>query len=166
MIYLLLPAFLLETFGLSIAHVGTFGTAAGGVWILGTLFMQKIAYYIRGMYKWMFSSFIIISIASIISAFCVKVELFIAAVLVIVFFSGGVWPVLTGAISKSSNPSQQGKMLALSQSVQSFSMMIAPLIGGLFIHKHGAVPFVLTALSSLCAATLILLSGQRPYKFL
>lgn len=166
MIYLFLPAFLLESFGLSIANVGTFGTFAGAVWILGTLFMQKIAHYVKGTQKWMFFSLLIISFASIISAFCVKFELFIVAIFIIVFFSGGLWPLLTGAISKNSNQQHQGKMLALSQSVQSFSMLIAPLIGGLFLHKHGAMPFVLTAISALFAAAILIKSGSSPYKFL
>ena len=166
MIYLFLPAFLLDSFGLSIAHIGTFGTLAGVVWILGTLFMQKIAHYVKGMQKWLFFSFLIISAASIISAFCVKVEMFIIAISVIVFFSGGIWPLLTAAISKTSNQGEQGKMLALSQSVQSFSMLIAPLIGGFFLHKHGSMPFVLTAISALFAAAILVKSGSSPYKLL
>lgn len=166
MIYQFLPAFLVDNFHMDIFTVGMFGAAFGVVWIVGTLIMQKIASHVKNMQTLVFFSLITISLAVIIAAFATSVFVFSAGIGLVVLFSGGIWPVFTAAISKSAEQSIQGKILALSQSIQSFSMMLAPLAGGFFLHKHGAMPFVLTAISSLFAAGVLLRSSKHVFMFL
>ena len=165
MIYQFLPAFLVDNFHMDILTVGMFGAACGCIWIVGTLVMQKIAGHVENMQVLVFFSLLCVSISVIVAAFAMTVEMFAIGIGLVVIFSGGIWPVFTAAISKSAEQSIQGRILALSQSIQSFSMMLAPLIGGFFLHKHGAMPFVLTAISSLFAAAILLRSGKHVFKF-
>jgi DHA1 family tetracycline resistance protein-like MFS transporter len=165
MIYQFLPAFLVGNFHMDILTVGIFGAAFGCIWIVGTLIMQKISSHVKNMQKLVFFSLVCISIAVIVAAFATQIYSFSIGIGLVVLFSGGIWPIFTAAISKSAEQSMQGKILALSQSIQSFSMMLAPLIGGFFLHKHGAMPFVLTAISSLFAAGVLLRSSKRVFMF-
>ena len=165
MIYQFLPAFLVQDFHMSSLMVGTFGAFFGCVWIAGTLFMQKLAKHFKALHQVLFYSLIAISLLSAVTAFAIKMYMFVASICLIVFLSGGLWPIFTAAISKSSEQGVQGKVLALSQSIQSFSMLLAPLIGGFFIHKHGAMPFVLTAISALFAAAVLVRSGKEAFCF-
>ncbi|MCH9621117.1 MAG: Tetracycline resistance protein, class C [Chlamydiia bacterium] len=166
MIYLFLPAFLVDNFHMSILKVGTLGSMFGCIWIVGTLFMQKLAQYISAMHKVLFISLVFISFFAIFAAFSTDSIMFLVAIGLIVFVSGGAWPIFTAAISKSAEGHVQGKVLALSQSIQSFSMLLAPLIGGFLLRKGGAMPFVFTAISVLIAAAILVRSGKKPYAFI
>jgi len=166
MIYLFLPAFLVDNFHMSILKVGTLGSIFGLIWIAGTLFMQGLARYITFMHRVLFTSLVLISFFAIFAAFVSSSLLFLLAIGLIVFVAGGSWPIFTAAISKSAEGHVQGKVLALSQSIQSFSMLLAPLIGGFVLRKGGALPFVLTAISVLIAAAILVRSGKRAYTFI
>lgn len=165
MLYQFLPAFLVRDFQMSSIRVGVFGAMFGGVWIIGTLFMQFLTKIVHRMQRILFFSLLGISAFSVVAAFSKTIVSFSIAIGLIVFLSGGAWPVFTASISKSSENSVQGKVLALSQSIQSFSMMAAPLLGGIFLHKNGSVPFIMTAISVLFAAAILVRSGERPFTF-
>lgn len=165
MIYQFLPAFLVDSFNMTILEVGTLGSIFGVIWIAGTLFMQKLSKHLSGMHHVLFISLVLISFFAVFAAFATAEIFFVIAISLIVFFAGGAWPLFTAAISKSAEQEVQGKVLALSQSIQSFSMLLAPFIGGFFLHKHGAMPFVLTAISVLVAAAVLVRSGKSPFVF-
>ncbi|MCH9812219.1 MFS transporter [bacterium] len=165
MIYQFLPAFLVDNFTMSIKSVGVLGAIFGCIWIIGTLLMQKIASHVQNTQKLVLFGLIAISFSVIIAAFGRDLRIFVLGISLVVLFSGAVWPIFTAAISKSAEQGVQGKVLALSQSIQSFSMMLAPLIGGFFLHKHGAMPFVLTAISSLFAGAVLLRAKKAVFRF-
>ncbi len=166
MIYQFLPAFLVQDFHLLPNRIGDLGAYFGCVWIVGTLFSQKLVKHVTWIYQFVFFSLIGVSILAMILGFSVKLTTFVIFITFLVFLCGGLWPLFTAAISKSSEKSAQGKVLALSQSIQSFSMLLAPLIGGFFLHKNGAVPYLFTAISALIAAAILVKSGNKPFSFL
>ena len=166
MIYQFLPAFLVQDFHLLPNRIGDLGAYFGCVWIAGTLFMQKLSKHFRWIYQVIFFALVGISILAIILGFSAKLTTFVISISFLVFLCGGLWPLFTAAISKSFEKSVQGKVLALSQSIQSFSMLLAPLIGGFFLQKNGAVPYLFTAISALIAAAILVKSGNKPFSFL
>lgn len=166
MIYLFMPAFLVDDYNMSILSVGASGTFFGVIWIAGTLFMQKLARHYHKMHGTLFVCLIAISFLAVISGYVSNIYAFFTSIGLLVFFSGGLWPLFTASISKSAEQGVQGKVLALSQSIQSFSMMLAPLVGGIFLHKHSRMPFVLTAIATLFAAAILVKSGKTPFIFL
>lgn len=165
MIYQFLPAFLVEGFALTPVEVGRLGGVYGLVWILGTAVFQLFVRYSRSVFVLVVASFCFISVASIYSGLSAKLLFFAGAIGLQVFFSGGIWPVLTALISGASEQAMQGKVLALSQSIQSFAMMVAPLIGGFFLKKHGDVPFLFSSISVLIAAAVSLRAGKELFSF-
>ncbi len=166
MIYQLLPAFLVKDFQMTSVIVGVFGAVFGCIWICGTLLTQLLIRVVHKMHGIVFCSLLGVSVFAIMAGFSKQIMSFSIAIALIVFLSGSVWPIFTAAISKSSEQRGQGKALALSQSLQSFSMMCAPLLGGAFLNKNGMVPFLMTAISVLIAAVILIRSGKKPFTFL
>jgi MFS family permease len=68
--------------------------------------------------------------------------------------AGMAWPLCTALISHSAPSESQGKILGMSQSVQSLAMTVAPIIGGLASQFYSGFSFLLGALASLIAVVL------------
>ena len=71
-----------------------------------------------------------------------------------VILGGLAWPICTSVISNQAPQEIQGKILGLSQSIQSLSMTLAPILGGLAFHVSLQFPFLIAGLTSLLAAIL------------
>ncbi|MBN1914908.1 MAG: MFS transporter [Parachlamydiales bacterium] len=66
---------------------------------------------------------------------------------------GGIsWPIYISLISNMAPPKMQGKILGMTQSVQSLAMGISPIIGGLLDHVYFPLPFFFAAATALFAA--------------
>lgn len=68
-----------------------------------------------------------------------------------VVLGGIAWPICTGLISSMAPRDMQGKIMGLSQSVQSLAMTLGPLLGGLAFHASLHLPFLIAASVSLLA---------------
>lgn len=68
-----------------------------------------------------------------------------------ILLGGMGWPICTGLISSLAPREMQGKILGFSQSIQSFAMTLAPMIGGLAFHVSFSFPFFIAAAVSLSA---------------
>ncbi|MBX7067027.1 MAG: MFS transporter [Parachlamydiales bacterium] len=55
------------------------------------------------------------------------------------------WPICAGAISNTAPPQMQGKIMGLSQSVQSFAMTVGPVIGGIAFKSSLELPFFIAS---------------------
>ena len=68
---------------------------------------------------------------------------------------GGVlWPLCNGLISDAAPKGMQGKLLGMSQSVQSLAMTIAPAVAGIAYQAFPGFPFLVSAVASLLAGIL------------
>lgn len=152
MLYQFIPAVMVELFKATSSTIGDFCAIMGVIWIIGTLLVI-----------WLLHTSIRMKYVMIVSLFCLSVcailvsgaELFYHFAIIVamgVFFAGGVWPLFTGAISKAADQNTQGKILGLSQSIQSLSMVLAPFLGGFFLQADTGVPFAISAVSALFAA--------------
>lgn len=74
---------------------------------------------------------------------------------------GLAWPLCNGMISNAAPPQFQGKILGMSQSVQSFAAAIAPALGGVAFKFYPSLPFLLGALACL-ASVIIYFSLKEP----
>jgi DHA1 family tetracycline resistance protein-like MFS transporter len=166
MIYQFLPAFLVQDFHLLPKQIGDIGACFGIIWIGGTIFMQKLAKHFKWLYQLLFFSLVGMSAIAMVLAFSEKINYFIFFISMLIFVCGGIYPILTAAISKASKQGIQGKVLALSQSIQSFSMLLSPFIGGFFLNKNGAIPYFLTAISALVASAILIRTGKNAFCFL
>lgn len=78
-----------------------------------------------------------------------------------VAFGGIAWPVCTSLISNLAPAQMQGKVLGVSQSIQSFAMTLAALLGGAAFHLSLKWPFLIAAGVSACAILLYYLTLKR-----
>lgn len=69
-----------------------------------------------------------------------------------VIFGSIAWPICTGAISNTAPQQMQGKVMGLSQSVQSFAMSVGPVIGGIAFKSSLELPFFIASGISFLAA--------------
>lgn len=70
-----------------------------------------------------------------------------------VLLAGLAWPICTNVISNTASSKIQGKVLGMSQSMQSLAMAISPLVA-IFTHIYQGFPFIIAALFSLGASLL------------
>ena len=155
MIYQFMPAVMVEEFGSTPAIIGDVSALMGLVWIVGSIVMSFVMHRrIHLKYVALFA-LVVLTVCAIFIPIPDIMWHFLLITAVVVFFSGGLWPIFTGAISNSADQRIQGKVLGLSQSVQSLSMMLAPFLGGFFLQAHSTVPFAISSVSALIAAALL-----------
>jgi len=155
MIYQFIPALMVEIFSSTSSVIGDVSAMMGLVWILGTISLSFLIHTKLKIKNFLFFAFILFSFTAILIPIPHKLIFFLIIVSISVFFAGAMWPIFTGAISNAADQAIQGKVLGLSQSVQSLSMMLAPFLGGFFLQAHTSVPFAVSAISALIAAGLL-----------
>ncbi len=155
MLYQFIPAIMVQEFRSTISMIGDISALAGCIWILGTIVIHFIAKTSFETKYLVFTSLVIFSLTTIFIPLPHSMKGFILLTGTSVFFAGGIWPLFTAAISNAADHRIQGKVLGLSQSIQSLSMMLAPFMGGFFLQAHSQVPFIVAAVSTLFAAALL-----------
>lgn len=71
-----------------------------------------------------------------------------------VLLGGLAWPLCTSLISNTAPREIQGKILGMSQSVQSLAMAVAPMLGGVVFQLSPTLPFLLGGIGGLVAGVL------------
>jgi DHA1 family tetracycline resistance protein-like MFS transporter len=69
-----------------------------------------------------------------------------------VIIGGVAWPLCATIISNRASKSMQGKIMGISQSMQSLAMAVSPIIGGLSDQIYIYLPFIIAAFASLIAS--------------
>jgi len=155
-IFLFVPAFIVQEFHLSNSMIGDICAIMGVCWIIGTGLIHRLLYKLFHP-KWVLAlTFILYAGLVVFVPYPYHLRYFILLLGICTVLSGLVWPLCTGAISNAAPPQIQGKVLGLSQSMLSLTMMLSALIGGLFLHAHTLIPFVISAVSTLVALIVLL----------
>ena len=155
-IFLFVPAFVVENFHLSNSAIGDICALLGVCWIFGTGVLHRIFYHAVNP-KWiLLTSFLLFSALVVFIPYPHFLKGFILLLGSCTILSGLIWPICTIAISNAAPDHIQGKVLGLSQSMLSITMMLSSILGGLFLHAHSLIPFVFSSLSSLIAAAILL----------
>ncbi len=144
-----IPVLTVEKFYYTNSNIGDLALFMGACWVIGSGYLNKILVH-------NFDSMLILEICLIgFTLFCglVVFQKHIYTVLAIVgicvILGGIAWPICTGIISNRAPRNIQGKIMGLSQSVQSFAMTVGPVIGGLAFHYSLHLPFLIAASMSL-----------------
>lgn len=155
-IFQFFPALMVEAFNSTNSAIGDAGALMGVLWILGTLSITWIMHTKIPLKKLLLITILLYTISCSLSLLPKEIPYFLITVGTLVFFAGAMWPIFTTAISNSVDRSIQGKTLGFCQSVQSLSMMLAPLLGGFFIQAHSTIPFIISAVSALIAGSFLI----------
>lgn len=147
-----IPVILIQRFFFTESNIGDLALYVGICWVIGSGYLKR--WLIRH-----FSSKALMKICfwvlALLTGFVVlpKQIYYLVTLLGICTILGGViWPLCTTWISNLAPREMQGKILSLSQSVQSLAMAIGPVIAGLSFKLSSFAPFFLTAILFLLAA--------------
>lgn len=155
MIYQFMPAIMVEKFASKSPIIGDVSALLGAIWIIGTICMRLLLLTPLPLKYVLQGSLVIFALSTLLIPIPKELFLFLLITGIAVFFAGGMWPIFINAISYSAEPSRQGKVMGLSQSIQSFSTLLAPLIGGFLLQMQAKAPFALSTLSALIAVVLL-----------
>lgn len=147
------PVLVVEEFHLTNAQIGYLAAFMGISWAFGSSGMSRILHTIFSSKKVLELSFIVFMLLSSFLYFPKHLGILLGMLAIIVIFAGVAWPLCTNIISKSAAPSMRGKILGMSQSMQSLAMTLSPL-SAVFTHIHESTPFLIAALASFAAAIL------------
>ena len=154
-IFLFVPAFAVQNFKLSNSEIGNVCALLGIFWILGTALLHRVLNKFFSSKKVLLFAFLLFAIIIPFAPNMHRLQSFIAILALCTLISGLIWPFCTAAISNAAPPNFQGKVLGLSQSVFSLTMMIASFVGGFSLRAHGKTPFILASISSLIAGAIL-----------
>lgn len=149
-----IPVLTVERFEFTNSNIGDMALFMGLCWALGSGYINK-------MLIQRFNSLRILEFCLVgFTILCGLVILphHISLVMLIlgtcVVLGGIAWPICTGLISNTASPQMQGKILGISQSIQSLAMSVAPIVGGLAFHVSLGLPFLIGAAVCLSATAI------------
>lgn len=148
------PVLVVERFSFTNSDIGDLAIFMGLFWAIGSGYFNKIL-------TKNFSDLVVLEVCLLaLTLFCGLIyfpkTLWIVLLLIglCILLAGLAWPLCTGVISNLSAKETQGKILGMSQSVQSLAMSLAPMIGGFAYRGKHALPFLIAALASLSASVI------------
>ncbi len=148
------PVLVVEKYHFSNSNIADLAIFMGICWAIGSGYLTKFL-------QKRFSSTVVLEVCLI--AFTLLCGLIVLPkalwiVLTVLGFSvilaGLAWPLCTGLISSLAPRHIQGKILGISQSMQSLAMAIAPVVGGLVYRGKAGAPFLIAAGAGLLASIL------------
>lgn len=151
-----MPVLMVERFTFTNSNLADLALYMGLFWAMGSGYLnQRLLPHFSAMRILEFCLFIFpfLCLGVAFTHHLIKVLLLLAGCVLV---GGLAWPLCTVVISNAASKQSQGKILGLSQSVQSLAMTVAPLIGGIAFEISWTFPFVLGALASFCAGVLYL----------
>lgn len=161
-IFLFVPAFVVQEFHLSNSSIGDICAIMGMCWIFGTGVIYRLLHRLFPPKLILASAFLLYAVLVIFVPLPLHLRYFTLLLGICTILSGLIWPFCTATISIAAPQKIQGKILGLSQSMLSNAMMFSALIGGFFLHAHTLIPFVISSISILIAF-IILLNTKASY---
>lgn len=144
------PVHLIETFHFSNSEIGDMAAFMGITWAIGSGFVNKFLVNRFASLKVLEFSLMAFTLFCAMIIFPKNVATFLLLLGICVILAGVAWPICTSLISSMADESVQGKILGISQSMQSLAMALSPLIAVVTL-IHTGLPFIVAALASLAA---------------
>jgi len=141
-------------FGFTNSEIGYLAVFMGGCWILGSGYLNRtLGKFFKTPH---ILEFCLIGFAILCSLVIFPHHLYELLIVIglSVILGGVAWPICVGLISGLAPREMQGKILGLSQSVQSLALTVAAVIGGLAFHGTLALPFLIAGGVSISAVIL------------
>lgn len=146
------PAFAVGQYQLSSPRIGDLCALMGLCWIFGTGVINKFFSAIHHSRWLLFGLLFLFAGFTALVGVPHKLARFIGVVGLATTVSGIIWPLATSTISSAAGKNVQGKVMGLSQSVLSLSMMLASILGGIFLQFHYTVPFIMGSAAAIISA--------------
>lgn len=158
MLFQFIPAFLVTNFAAKNSMIGDISALMGLCWVVGSLMLYKGLLPYFKTKPLLVGGAVLFAMIVVLCAWAQALVLFIIVLGLAVMIASFGWPLCAGAISHAAHKEMQGKILGLSQSIQSLAMMVAPIIVGPFLSKNSGMPFFIMAAASIVFGVLAFLS--------
>jgi len=150
------PVLLVRLFDFSTSGIGDFVALMGVSWALGAGIIKKPLLKFFSPIRVLEGCFLIFTILCFYIAFTNSMLIIVSCIMVSVVAAAISWPICNNLLSKKAGPENQGKVLGISQSMQSLAMTLAPLTA-VFTHIYLDLPFIIAATATLSAGLIYLL---------
>jgi DHA1 family tetracycline resistance protein-like MFS transporter len=148
------PVLFVDKFGFTSSDIGDLALYMGLCWAFGSGYFNKFLLHYFAPLRVLELALLVFTILCCIIVFPKHLLPVIFILGFCVLMGGLAWPLCTGMISNMAPQQIQGKILGMSQSVQSLAMTLAPLIGGMASQAAVGLPFFIGAGASLLAGTI------------
>lgn len=122
------PVYLIDLYHFSNSQIGDIAAYMGICWAIGSSVVHQLKKMTR--FKLLEFSLIAFAVFCILITHTNTVFSFLLVLGFCVLFAGITWPLCTGIISSRADKQMQGKILGMSQSMQSLAMAFSPIVGG------------------------------------
>jgi MFS family permease len=152
LLFQFMPVRMIRSFSYTSSQIGNLAAFMGFCWALGSGLLNKL--FLKKFHYLKVLELTLFIFTGVCFAIAIPVEkmTLLALLGLCVVFGGMAWPLCTTMISDLSPKNTQGRMLGVSQSMQSLAMATAPILGGFVDQIYPQMPFLLAAIAGLMAA--------------
>ncbi|NGX56533.1 MAG: Tetracycline resistance protein, class B [Candidatus Anoxychlamydiales bacterium] len=146
------PVLVIKKFSFTNSQIGDLAAFMGICWAIGSGIINKLLSKRFSNIKVLETSLFLFTILCGLVGFPKHITGIILLLGSCVIIGGVAWPICATVISNKANKHMQGKIMGISQSMQSLAMAVAPIIGGLSDQIYIYLPFIIAAFASLIAS--------------
>ena len=146
------PVLVIKKFHFTNSQIGDLAAFMGICWAIGSWPINKLLIKRFPPIKILEVSLLVFTLFCGVVGFPKDLTNVILLLGLCVTIGGLAWPLCTTIISDRAPQRMQGKVLGMSQSMQSLAMAVSPIIGGLSDQIHIYLTFLIAAFASLIAA--------------
>lgn len=149
-----IPVIMIKRFSFTESNIGDLALYVGMCWIIGSGHLKQWLSAFFTTAKVMKICFLILPIFTAFVIFPSHIYYLLTLLGICTLIGGITWPLCTSLISNLAPQEMQGKILSISQSVQSLAMATGPVIAGLSYKISPYAPFLTAAFAFLLAGLL------------
>jgi DHA1 family tetracycline resistance protein-like MFS transporter len=146
------PVLLIQKFSFTNSQIGDLAAFMGICYALGSSFILNFLSKKFNLTQILEASFILFTCFIMIVAFPSEKYAVMAILGISVALAGVAWPLCTSLISNIATKRMQGKILGISQSMQSLAMAFAPVVAGFADRLYFHLPFIIAGVATLISA--------------
>lgn len=149
-----IPVLMIEKFSFTSSRIGDLAVFMGICWALGSGYINRKLAHRMGAMQILELCLLGFAVLSFLVIFQKHLYGIVGNIGVCLILGGLAWPICTSLISNTAPREIQGKILGLSQSVQSLAMSLGPAVGGIAFQSSLELPFLLAAAAAILAVIL------------
>lgn len=143
------PVLVIKRFGYGYSQIGDLAAILGICWAFGSVIISKFLSHRVSNLKILEFSLLLFMIPYTLIGFFHHAWIVIMLICFCGVLAGVSWPVCNAVISERAAHKSQGKILGITQSMQSLGIALAPVFGGYLANFSVIFPFILAAIFSM-----------------
>ncbi|MBU6446168.1 MAG: MFS transporter, partial [Verrucomicrobia bacterium] len=145
LLFQFIPVLTVERFFYTNSNIGDLALFMGVCWAIGSGYLNHFLVHRWNSYRILECCLIGFTLFCALIVYPQHIYTTLVVIGLCVLFGSIAWPICTGIISNTVSSQMQGKIMGLSQSIQSLAMTLGPVIGGLAFQSSLQLPFLIGA---------------------